>query len=365
MIAAVILILLFLFLAVGAPVSFALILSGAAGVFWFGGFEAVLGTLTSLAQSNASKYEFLAIPMFLLMAEFVLRSGIAEDLFRAAAAWVGRVRGGLGVATALAGAGFGAICGSSTASAATLSSTSLPAMKSYGYEQNMASGVVAVSGTLAMLIPPSIVMIIYALLADVSVAHMLIAGVVPALIVTATIVITVMVLAARNPEDAPLSEVVTLQEKFARLRPVAPMLILLMAVTGVIYTGIATPTEASAFGALCAGVLYVIRKRPNMSEAVEVFARATRTACMISFILLGAHIFTTFFALTQTTQTIIAWVGDLGVNRWVIIAVLIAIILILGCFMDQMAILVLTVPLTVPLIQSLGFDAIWFGVIMM
>ena len=364
MIAAVILIFLFVLLTVGAPVSFALMLSGTAGVYWFGGFDAVVGTLTSLAKANASKYEFLAIPMFLLMAEFVLRSGIAEDLFRASAAWVGRVRGGLGIATALAGAGFGAVCGSSTASAATLSSTSLPAMISYGYDNRIASGVVAISGTLAMLIPPSIIMIIYALLADISVAHMLIAGVVPAIIVTGTIVATVMFLAIRNPDEAPLSDKVSWREKFTLLRPVAPMLVLMMAVTGVIYSGIATPTEASAVGALCAGILFVIRRRPNRAEAFNVFARATRTACMISFILLGAHIFTTFFALTQTTQSIILWVAALEVNRWLIIVALMVVVLILGCFMDQMAILVLTVPITVPLIQSLGFDPIWFGVVM-
>lgn len=364
MIAASIVLFMFVLLAVGAPVSFALILSGAAGIYWFGGFQAVISILTAMPRQNTSSYEFLAIPMFLLMAEFVLRSGIAEDLFRAAAAWFGRLRGGLGVATALAGAGFGAVCGSSTASAATLSSTSLPAMKSYGYDLRLSAGVVAISGTLAMLIPPSIAMVIYALLADVGVGQMLIAGVVPGLIVTGTIVLTVMFLAWRNPLEAPLTPPVSWTEKFKTLRAVAPMLVLMMAVTGVIYTGIATPTEASAVGALCAGALYFLRQRRSRAEVFQVFAKATKTACMLSFILLGAHIFTTFFALTQTTQGIIAWVGSLEVNRWFIIVVLLMLVLALGCFMDQMAILVLTVPVAVPLIESMGFSPIWFGVLM-
>lgn len=364
MIALSICILMLVLLALGMPVGFTLIASGALGIYWIGGGSALLGILSSMPKDSASTYEFLAIPMFLLMAEFVLRSGIADDLFRAAAAWFGRVRGGLGIATALAGAGFGAVCGSSTAAAATLSSTSLPAMLKYGYETRMASGVVAISGTLSMLIPPSIAMVVYALLADVSVAKMLIAGVIPGLIVTLTIALTVYYLAVRTPEHAPLTEPTTFAEKIASLRLILPMMILMGAVTGVIYTGIATPTEASAVGALCAGILYVWRQGFSLPAIYTVLARATRTSCMLAMIILGAHVFTTFFALTQTTQVIIDWVGALPVNRWVIMVVLIVVILLLGCFLDQMAILVLTVPILAPLLTSLGFDLIWFGVVM-
>lgn len=363
MIAVAILIVMFALMAVGAPVSFSLIFSGGLGIYWFGGFQALLGIFTSMAR-HAAVYEFLAIPMFLLMAEFVLRSGVAHELFKAAAAWFGRWRGGLGIATALAGAGFGAVCGSSTASAATLSSTSLPAMKSYGYDSQLAAGVVAISGTLAMLIPPSIAMVIYAILADVSVGKMLIAGVMPGIVITFTIIATVWYLAFRHPEHAPLTEKVSLAYKLSTLKLTLPMIVLMVAVSGVIYTGVATPTEASAVGALAAGIIYFSRGRRTRKEVWELFSRATRTACMLSLILLGAHIFTTFFALTQTTQTVVAWVGDLDVNRWVIIGALIIIILILGCFMDQMAILVLTVPVAVPLITSLDFSPIWFGVLL-
>ncbi len=363
MTAAIVVIFLFMLLAAGAPIGFALIIAGSVGIYWIGGADALLGILSSMPRDSAATYEFLTIPMFLLMAEFVLRSGIADDLFKAAAAWFGRVRGGLGIATSLAGAGFGAICGSSTAAAATLSATSLPAMLRYGYEKRMASGVVAISGTLSMLIPPSIAMVIYAMLADVSIARMLIAGVVPGIIVTFTIALTVYLLAVWRPEDAPLTEKVTLREKIASLRLVGPMLILMMAVTGVIYTGIATPTEASAVGAFCAGGLYFWRGKRSGREVVDIVSRSTKTACMLGLIILGAHVFTTFFALTQTTQSLVSWVGGLNVAPWVIVGIIVVIILIMGFFMDQMAILVLTVPIVAPLLSSLGFDLIWFGVI--
>ena len=203
MIAAITVVVLFVLLVIGAPISFALLISGALGLFFFGGFKALNAVLTTMPYDAASSYEFVTIPMFLLMAEFVLRSGIGDDLFTAASAWFGRLRGGLGIATAFAGAGFGAICGSSTASAATLSSTSMPSMLKNGYEAPMAAGVVAISGTLAMLIPPSLAMVVYALLANVSVAKMLMAGIIPGLLITLTIAATVYFLAWQDPKRAP------------------------------------------------------------------------------------------------------------------------------------------------------------------
>jgi C4-dicarboxylate transporter DctM subunit len=363
MTAALITLLLFSLLAVGAPISFSLLVSGAAGLFWVGGWGALMGTLSTMPRESVTVFEFVTIPMFLLMAEFVLRSGIGDDLFNAAAAWCGRVPGGLGMATALSGAGFGAICGSSTASAATLSSTSLPAMLKRGYEPRMASGVVAISGTLAMLIPPSIAMVVYGLLTGVSIAKLLIAGIIPGLVITLTIILTTYALAKQDPRRAPRGESVSLREKFASLKRVGPMLVLLMSVTGVIYSGIATPTEASAIGALCSAVLYFWRARRTPAQVFEVVARAARTSCMLAMILFTAHLFSTFFTLTQTTQAVIAWVGALPVEAWAVMLVLVLIYMLLGCFLDQMAILVLTIPIVAPLVQSLGFDLIWFGVI--
>lgn len=358
-----ILALLFLALAIGLPVGFSMGLAGTVGLYAIGGWEMVRGILTTAPMSGVNSYDLIPIPMFLLMAEFVLLSGVADDLFAAAAAWIGRVRGGLGMATALAGAGFGAICGTSTASAATLSSTTLPAMIKQGYEPQMAAGVVAISGTLAMLIPPTVVMIIFGLIANVSIPKLLIAGILPAVLVTITIMLTVYFLAVVNPKSAPVSEGTAWREKFRLLTKTSPMLVLMAFVTGSIYAGIATVTESAALGAI--GGLGVALARGKLSWAtfVQSLLRATHGTCMIMMIVVGASIFGYFFALTQITQDLVAWVGSLGISKWWVIFALLIGYLILGTFMDQMAIIFLTVPIVLPVIVSLGFDPIWFGVI--
>jgi tripartite ATP-independent transporter DctM subunit len=354
---------LFLMLAIGTPVGFAMLISGVIGLYLVGGMGMVAGILQTAPLSTVSAYELITIPMFLLMAEFVLASGVADDLFKATAAWVGRIRGGLGMATALAGAGFGAICGSSTASAATLSSTSLPAMLKQGYEPRLAAGVVAISGTLAMLIPPSIALVVYGLLAEVNIGGLLIGGIIPGIIVTFAIMATVWFLAWQDPSRAPAGETVPWAVKIAHLKVVGPTLLLFGMVTGVIYTGIATPTEASALGALGGFGLALWYGKLNRLTMRRALLRACHGTCMIAMILLGAHVFGYFFTLTQVTQNLVAFVGGLEVPRWVIMTLILGGYIILGMFMDQIAILVLTVPIVLPLIKSLGYDPLWFGVI--
>lgn len=353
---------LFLFLAIGAPVGFAMGIAGAIGLALIAGLDGVLGVLQTAAFSSVSSYELITIPMFLLMAEFVLISGVADNLFKAMAAWIGRIPGGLGIATALAGAGFGAICGTSTAAAATLSSTSLPAMLKHGYEPRLAAGVVAISGTLAMLIPPSVAMVLYGLLAGVNIGQLLMAGIIPLFLITFTIAATIWFLAWRDPSSAPAAPAVPLMEKVRMLKLVGPMLALFGLVTGIIYTGVATPTEASAIGAF--GAMLLAGRAGKLKTGFKVaVSRATRASCMIVMILLGASIFGYFFALTQVSQDLVAWVGGLDVSRWVILIILLLCYIVLGSFMDQLAILVLTVPIVVPLMVALDFNLVWFGVI--
>ncbi|KMO19920.1 TRAP transporter large permease [Methylobacterium platani] len=363
MIVAAVVLALFALLAIGLPVGFAMAVSGAAGLWALGGTDMVTGILQTSPLSVVGSYELLTIPMFLLMAELVLVSGVADDLFRAAAAWVGRIPGGLGMATALAGAGFGAICGSSTASAATLSSTSLPAMLRQGYEPRMASGVVAISGTLSMLLPTSVALVIYGLLAEVNVGKLLVSGIIPAILVTATIMLTILLLVWEDPRRAPTVKGVALADKLRLLKAVGPMLVLFGIVTGVIYTGVATPTEASAFGALGAFFLALHRRKLDVATGVKAFQHAAQGTCMITMILVGASIFGYFFTITQVTQGLVSWVGALDVSRWVVITLILCGYIVLGSFMDQIAILVLTVPIVLPLIKSLGFDPLWFGVV--
>lgn len=363
MIVTITLLLLVLLLVIGLPVALSIGLTGAVGLYMFGGLPILAGILKTAPFSTANSYEIITIPMFILMAEFVILSGVASDLFRAATTWVGRLRGGAAMATALAGAGFGAISGSSTAAAATLASTSLPAMLEEGYDPKLAGGVVAISGTLAMLIPPSIALIIFGVLAQVPVSHLLVAGVIPGLLVTLTIILTVAVLVRIDPTAAPKGRAYSFTEKFRSLRRVWPMLLLFSAVTGTIYTGIATPTEASALGAFCAMLIAAWERKLTMAGVWRAVRSAAQTSAMILFIILGAYIFGYFFALTKLTDDLANWVGALEMSRWIIILIILAIYLALGFFMDQSAILILTVPVVLPIIVTLGFDPIWFGVL--
>lgn len=363
MTAALITLLLFSLLTIGMPVAFTLAFCGALGLYLVGGWEAMAGVLSTAPLSTASSYELISVPLFILMAEFVIMSGVADNLFKAAATWVGRVPGGLAMATALAGAGFGAISGSSTASAATLSSTTMPAMLKQGYEPKLAGGVVAISGTLAMLIPPSIALVLYGIIADVSIGSLLIGGVIPGILVTLVIMGTVWVLVLINPAAAPRGQAYSLREKLHSLRVVGPMVFLFMAVTGVIYTGIATPTEASGLGAFGAFLIALWERKVNLAAMSRALTHAAHAACMIIMIIVCAKVFGYFFTLTQSTQALVAWVSALDVSRWVILAMILFGYLVLGCLMDQVAILILTVPIVLPVIKALGFDPVWFGVV--
>jgi tripartite ATP-independent transporter DctM subunit len=361
MTAGLILFLLFMLLAIGMPVAFTLVFTGALGLYTVAGWNAMVGVLSTAPLSTAASYEMISVPLFILMAEFVIMSGVADNLFKAAATWVGRVPGGLGMATALAGAGFGAISGSSTAAAATLSSTTMPAMLKQGYEPKLAGGVVAISGTLAMLIPPSIALVLYGIIADVSISALLIGGVIPGILVTLVIMATVYVLVLINPKAAPGGRAYTMREKFASLKVVGAMLFLFMAVTGVIYTGVATPTEASGLGAFGAFLIALWERKVTIAGMKRALVHAAHASCMIIMIIVCAKIFGYFFTLTQSTQALAAWVSSLEVSRWVVIAMILFGYLVLGCLMDQVAILILTVPIVLPLVKALGFDPVWCG----
>lgn len=360
---AIVLGLLVVFLVIGLPVALAMGVSGAIGLYLFGGLPVLEGILKTTPLSTANEYEIITIPMFILMAEFVIISGVANDLFRAATIWVGRVRGGLAMGTALAGAGFGAISGSSTAAAATLASTSIPAMLEEGYDPKVAGGVVAISGTLAMLIPPSIALILYGIIADIPISALLIGGVIPGLMVTVAIMLTIAIIVRLDPSAAPMGKSYTMRRKFASLSRVGPMVILFFAVTGTIYTGIATPTEASGLGAFFAMLIAAWERRLSFGAAAHALRSAAQTSCMILFIILGAHVFGYFFTLTRVTNDITQWVGALEMSRWAILCFILIGYLILGFFMDQIAILILTVPVVLPLVMQLGFDPVWFGVL--
>lgn len=363
MLVAFVLLLLGFLLIIGLPVAFAMAVSGAVGLYFYGGMPILSGILNTTPLTTANAYEMITIPMFILMAEFVIVSGIASDLFKSATVWVGRVRGGVAMATAIAGAGFGAISGSSTAAAATLAATSLPEMMKQGYEPKLAGGVVAISGTLAMLIPPSVALILYGIIADVSISALLIGGVIPGILVTLAIVLTVWLLVLFWPETAPLGRAYSFREKFASLKRIGPMLVLFVAITGTIYSGMATPTEASGIGAFVALLLAIKERKLTLATLWQALRNAAQTSCMILFIILGAHVFGYFIAITRITNDLTDWVGALPLAPLLIMTFILIGYVILGFFMDQIAILILTVPVVLPVVLALGYDPVWFGVI--
>lgn len=360
---ALVITLLLLLLACGLPVAFSLGIAGALGLWLFGGMGLLTGILPTAAASAVGSYEFMTIPMFLLMAEFMVASRVSDSLFSAIAAWTGRLPGGLGVATALTGAAFGAISGSSTAAAATLSKSSIPAMVAQGYEKRFASGIVAISGTLAMLIPPSVAIIFYGLLSGASVAQLLIAGIVPGILVTLVIVATIWVLIALKPELVGKPARTTWAQKFASLKVAGPFFMLFMMVTGLIYLGIATPVESSAIGALGALVFTLATGKMDRTVFVQAVARTCATSAMIGLVVICAQVFGYFITATGTTQALVQAVGDAGLSPMAVLAFLVVLYLVLGCFLDQLSILILTIPVTLPLVVQLGFDPIWFGIL--
>jgi len=345
------------------PIAFAILLSAAGGLAMVAGPQVLLGVLQTAPLSSVSNYEFITVPLFLLMAEFVILSGVAEGIFTAAAAWVGRLRGGLAIATALAGAGFAAICHSSTAAAATLSSTSIPAMVRARYEPRLAYGVVAISGTLGMLIPPSVALVLYGLIADVNIGRLFIGAVVPSLVVALTIILTIMLLVRLNPLAAPPVKAHSWAEKWHSLKVAAPMTLLFLAVVGFIYTGVCTPTEASALGAFGALVIALAMRRLTWDGVLKAGYRAATTTCMILMIVMCAHVLAYFLVMTNVTESLLAWVKAVGIPGWGILIILYALYLVLGCFMDLAAMLVLTIPVVLPIVKGLGYDPIWFGII--
>ena len=350
-------------LAAGIPVAFSLAIAGSVGLFMFGGTAMLGGILSTAPTSAIGSYEFLTIPMFLLMAEFMVASGISSTLFASIAKWTGRLPAGLGVATALTGAAFGAISGSSTAAAATLSTTSIPAMIKEGYENRFASGIVSISGTLAMLIPPSVAIIFYGLLSGASVAKLLVAGIVPGILVTLTIIFTIWALLWWKPSLAPRRQSYSWKEKFASLYVAGPFIGLFLLVTGLIYLGIATPVEASALGALGSVVFTAIAGKLSAATVRNALLSTVMTTSMIGLIVIGAQIFGYFVTVTQVTQGLVSFIGGSDISPYLILTCIVVLYLVLGCFLDQISILILTVPIVLPVVVSLGFDPIWFGII--
>ncbi|MBY6092600.1 TRAP transporter large permease [Maritimibacter alkaliphilus] len=351
--------LLLVLLVLSVPVALSLALAGVVGIYMLKGLPSLIGILATAPKSSLSSYELLTIPMFILMAEFTGMSGISGNLFRAVSVWAGRLKGGLGISTVITGALFGAVSGSSTAAAATLARTSIPAMLEQDYSARTAAGIVAMAGTIAMLIPPSVALIFYGLLSGTNISLLLIAGIVPGLLVTLVLSVTIWATTASRA-DAPRH---SWSERLASLWVALPFLGLFGAVTGLIYTGIATPVESSAIGAMAALVFTVANGSCSFDGLKKAFVNTCTVTAMIGLIIVCAQIFGYFITMSGIARSLAAAISGADVPIWGVMTVIVLMYLFLGLFLDLISILILTVPVMLPVVQQLGLDPIWFGIV--
>ncbi len=354
--------LLFLFL-LGVPVAFAMALVGVAGFAYLSGPGPALAVLAQDIFDSFSSYPLSVIPMFILMGSFAYASGISQRLYKTTHVWMGHFRGGLTIATVMACAGFAAICGSTAATAATMGKIALPEMKKYRYDDTLATGTVASAGTLGILIPPSTVLIVYGILVEESIGRLFLAGVLPGLLLSLFFVVTVALLCYRNPELGPPGSSTTWKEKIIAAGGIVEAVVLFLLAIGGLFLGWFSPTQAGAIGAGGALVIGLIRRNLTWQSFFEAGKEGLRTSCMVLFIITGAVIFGHFMAISTIPFLLADWVGNLPIHRMAIMSVIIFIYFIGGFFMDSMALIVVTIPIFFPIVQKLGFDSIWFGVI--
>ena len=354
---------LFALMLLRVPVGMAMGLVGVTGYSYIVGPGPALKLVGQTSMRTVTDYTFGVIPMFMLMGAFVSVSGLSKEMFKAADAFVGHLRGGLGIATVVACGGFAAICGSSVATAATFAAVAYPEMRRFGYPQSFSTGVIAAGGTLGAMLPPSTVLAVYAILTQQDIGKLFMAGVFPGLLAMAMYVMTIALIVRVRPRFLPAGAVKTWQEKRGALKLVWAPLVLFVFVIGGLYGGFFTPTEAGGVGASGAFLLGLLRRKLDRAKTREALLQATRTAAAVFTVLIGALLFGYFLTITQTPQKLTELLTGLGLGRYGILALIMLMYLVLGCLMDAMAMIILTVPIIFPAIVALGFDPIWFGVI--
>jgi len=348
----------------GLPVFTSLILIGYVGMCYLRGPNAGLSIMGSSPFSTVSHYTFSVIPLFVLMGEFCFYSGIGRDLYDMAYKWVGHLPGGLSMGTVGACGGFAAVCGDSMATAVTMGTVAIPEMQRYQYDPKLAVGCVAAGGTLGVLIPPSLAFILYALLADQSIAMLFIAGILPGILLILLFMMSIYLRARRNPELGPPGPKTTMKEKISSLKGVWATLVLFAIVIGGMYIGVFTPTEGGGIGAFGAFIIGVARRRLDRHGILSSLLEAGKISAVCIGILLGAQVFGVFMAASKLPMELANYVTTLPVPPLVILIAILVIYLLLGCLMPAIPMLILTVPIFYPVVTGMGYDPIWFGVIM-
>lgn len=355
---------LFGMIAFGANVMVALGIVGFFGLMGLVGFEAALSVLSTVFFETTHSFHFTVIPLFLLMGFFALRAGLGSDVYEAAHSWLGGVRGGLAISTTVAAAGFGAASGSSVGTATVFTKIALPEMLERGYDKGLASASIAIAGTLAVMIPPSAVMVIYGILTDSSIGKLLMAGILPGIVFGILLCLAIYITARRRPDMAPRSEnKASWGARIYSLRLAGPLALIVFSIIAGIYLGVFTPTEAGAMGALFTLILAIIRQRGFKGlQLQQILLDTVRTSAMIFAVIICALVFSRFLALSGLTFEIGNSLSTMDVNPWFVVFIVTMIYLVLGTMMDAPALLAISLPVTYPVMTKLGFDPIWFGV---
>jgi len=345
------------------PVAFVMASVGFLGFACMISTDAALVLLSRNIYETFDAYDLTTIPLFILMGQLGFNSGISKRLYQAGYKFMGSVRGGLAMATVTACTAFGAVCGSSPATAATMATVGLPEMKRYGYDDELATGSVASGGGIGMIMPPSVVLIIYGILTEQSIGALFVAGIFPALLVTLLFIICIYIRCRISPEQGPPGERFAWPEKLKALLGLGETLTVFTLVIGGIFIGLFTPTEAAALGAFFMLVIALVRRQITWQGFVKSLMETLRTSCMVLMLIAGAVIFGKFLAVTRIPFEIAGWVAGLEMSPLLVMGVIIGIYFIGGCFMDALAFVTLTVPIFFPVVMELGFDPIWFGII--
>ncbi|MGN1001457.1 MAG: TRAP transporter large permease [Oscillospiraceae bacterium] len=354
----VLLIMMFL----GMNIGLAMLLVGFVGYGVAVNWKAALGVLQTVPYVQAASYTMTVVPLFIMMGNFAFASGMSENLYRAADKWLGRLPGGLACATVAACAAFGAICGSTNATTATMGIVAIPEMRKYGYSDKLACGAVSVGGGLGVMIPPSSCFIVYGIIAEQSIGRLFAAGILPGILLAILIIIMIVIQVKINPSLAPKGEKSGWKEKFVSLAKCWDVIILFGGTFYVMFSGIFTINEAAAAGCLLSLIIFIAKRKCTWKAFKKVMWDSVKTTSMTYLIVIGAMVFGSFLSITQMPMTLARVIGGLDVSRYLILAAIVVVYMVLGCFMDALPMIMLTVPIFYPIVTGLGFDPIWFGV---
>jgi C4-dicarboxylate transporter, DctM subunit len=345
------------------PLAISMGLVGFAGLASHRGLTVAGASLSTTFFETGFQYSLSVVPLFILMGNFVARAGMADELYRAAHAFIGHLRGGLAMATILACAGFGAICGSSIATAATMAKVAYPSMKQFGYADSLSTGAIAAGGTLGILIPPSVIMVLYGLMTETSIGALFAAGVLPGLLACGLLCASIGLCVARNPELAPRGASVDASQRWRALAGVKWVVLLFAIVMGGIYGGIFTATEGAGIGSTGGFLIALSRRSLSRPIMMSILRESARTTAMMFSVLIGALVFANFINFTSMTADLIGFVKQFAIHPMIVVAAICVIYVLLGAAMEELSMILLTVPVFFPLIKSLGFNPVWFGIL--